>query len=124
MSFVVKIRELPTPERKLMSKVISVCKLILGNPATSERSFSTAQRLKTLFRSTMTEERFTSLTILNSSKERTIKHTRSVVDLQTNFPTITITEGEVLVSLTLLTSLIYSKYQPLLQFFKWLIPFC
>ena len=85
MSFVVKIRELPTPERKLMSKVISVCKLILGNPATSERSFSTAQRLKTLFRSTMTEERFTNLTILNSSEERTSKHTRSVVDLANEF---------------------------------------
>ena len=35
--------QLPTPERKLVSEVISVCKLILVNPATSEsveRSFS------------------------------------------------------------------------------------
>ena len=31
MSFVTKIRELPTPKRKLMSEVISVCKLILVN---------------------------------------------------------------------------------------------
>ena len=31
MSFVAKIRELPTPEIKLMSEVISVCKLILVN---------------------------------------------------------------------------------------------
>ena len=65
MSFKVKIRELPTPERKLISEVISVCKLILVNPATSasvERSFSTAQRLKTWFRSKMTQERFTNLT--------------------------------------------------------------
>ena len=50
MSSVVKIRELPTPERKLISQVTSVCKLILVNPAT---------RLKTWFRSTMTQERFT-----------------------------------------------------------------
>ena len=37
MFFVVKIRELPTPERKLMSEVISERKLILVNPATSAR---------------------------------------------------------------------------------------
>ena len=76
MSVVVEIRELPTPERKLMSEVnvISVCKLILVNPAISasvERSFSTAQRLKRWFRSTMTQERFTNLTALNSHKEQT-----------------------------------------------------
>ena len=63
MSFVVKIRELPSPERKLMSEVISVCKLIwliLVNPVASasvERSFSTAQGLETWFRSTTTQER-------------------------------------------------------------------
>ena len=85
MSFVVKIRELSTPERKLMSEVISVCKLILVNPATSERSFSTAQRLKIWFRSTMTQERFTNLTILNSHKERKSKHTRSLLDLANEF---------------------------------------
>ena len=33
---VAKIRELPTPERKLISEVISVCKLILVNPAASD----------------------------------------------------------------------------------------
>ena len=56
---VVKIKELPTPERKMMNEVISVCKLLLVNPATSasgERSFSTARRLKTWLRSTMTQE--------------------------------------------------------------------
>ena len=39
---VVKIKELPTPERKMINEVISVCKLLLVNPATSasgERSF-------------------------------------------------------------------------------------
>ena len=39
---VVKIKELPTPERKMINDVISVCKLLLVNPATSasgEKSF-------------------------------------------------------------------------------------
>ena len=42
---IVKIKELPTPERKMINEVISLCKLLLVNPATSasgERSFSTA----------------------------------------------------------------------------------
>ena len=71
-----------------MSEVILVCKLILVNPATSasvERSFSTAQRLKIWFRSTMKRERFTNLTILNRHEERTNKHTRSLVDLANEF---------------------------------------
>ena len=78
----------PTPERKLMSEVILVCKLILINPATSasvERPFSTTQRLKRWFRSTMTRERFTNLTILNRHKERTNKHPRPLVDLAYEF---------------------------------------
>ena len=55
---VVKIKQLPNPERKMINEVISVCKLLLVNPATSasgERSFSTARRLKTWLRSTMTK---------------------------------------------------------------------
>ena len=47
---IVKIKELLTPERKIINKVITVCKLILVKPATSaagERSYSTARRLKT-----------------------------------------------------------------------------
>ena len=32
---VVKIKELPTPEGKIINKVISVCRLILVNPATN-----------------------------------------------------------------------------------------
>ena len=46
-------------KRKMINEVIMVCKLIQVNPATSaagERSFSTAQRLKTWLRSTMTQE--------------------------------------------------------------------
>ena len=56
---VVKIKDLPTPERKIINEVILVCKLLLVNQATSasgERLFSTARRLKTWLRSTMTQE--------------------------------------------------------------------
>ena len=70
---VVKIKELPSSEGKIINKVISVCKLILVNPTTSasgERSFSTDRRLKTSFRSTMRQERFSNLTILNRYKEK------------------------------------------------------
>ena len=45
---VVKIKELPTPEGKIINKVISVCRLILVNPATNasgERSFSSENML-------------------------------------------------------------------------------
>ena len=54
---IVKIKELANPEREMIKEVIMLCKLILVNPATSaagERSFSTAQRLKTWLRSRMT----------------------------------------------------------------------
>ena len=47
---IVKIRELPNPEREMTKEVITLCKPILVNTATSaagERSFSTARRLKT-----------------------------------------------------------------------------
>ena len=50
MSSEVKIKDLPSPERKMINEVISVCKLILVNPATS----ASVERLKTWFRSTMT----------------------------------------------------------------------
>ena len=71
---IVKIKELLIPERKMITEVIKICKFILVNPATSaagERSFSTARRLKTWLRSTMTQDRFSNLTILNNHKERT-----------------------------------------------------
>ena len=56
---IVKIKELLTPERKMINEDIMVCKLILVDPATSaagERSFSTARRLKTWLCLTMTQE--------------------------------------------------------------------
>ena len=54
---IVKIKELANPEREMIKEVITLCKLILVNPATSaagERSLSTARRLKTWLRSRMT----------------------------------------------------------------------
>ena len=71
---IVKIKELPNPEREMIKEVITLCKLIVVNPATSaagERSFSTARRLKTWLRSRMNQERFSNLTVLNIRKERT-----------------------------------------------------
>ena len=67
---IVKIKELPNPEREMIKEVITLCKLILVNPATSaegERSFLTARRLKTWLRSRMNQERFSTgnLTVLN-----------------------------------------------------------
>ena len=56
---VLKIKELPTPERKMINEIISVCRLLLVNLATSasgERLFSTTRRLKTWLCSTMTQE--------------------------------------------------------------------
>ena len=45
---IVKIKELLTPERKMINEDIIVCKLILvATSAAGERSFSTARRLKT-----------------------------------------------------------------------------
>ena len=58
---IVKIKELPNPEREMIKEVIMSCKLILVNPATSaagERSFSTVRRLKTWLRSRMNQEQF------------------------------------------------------------------
>ena len=56
----VKIKELPNPEREMIKEVITLCKLILVNPATSaacERSLSPASRLKTWLRSRMNRTR-------------------------------------------------------------------
>ena len=61
-------------KKKMIPNFINICKLIIVNPATSftpERSFSTARRIKTWSRSTMTNERFNSLAILNTYKALT-----------------------------------------------------
>ena len=58
----------------------------IGESATSasgKRSFSTDRRLKTCFRSTMRQERFSNLTILNRYKEKPDR--LSVVDIANEF---------------------------------------
>ena len=53
-----------------------IIKLLLINPATTgfpEKSFSTARRLKSWLRSTMTIQRFNGLALLNVHKECTDK---------------------------------------------------
>ena len=74
----VKIKELNEAEKCMISEIITLCNLLLVNPATSgagERSFSSARRLKTRLGSTMTQTRFSNryLTILNTHKQRTDK---------------------------------------------------
>ena len=79
---IVKIKELPNPERQMIKEVITLC----INPATSaagERSFSTARRLKTGFHSRMNQERFSNLTVLNIHKERTDR--LSTIDIAKEF---------------------------------------
>ena len=70
------VKQLSESEKCMISEIITVCKLLLVNPATSaadERSFSSARRLQTWLRSTMTQLRFSNLTILNTHKQRTDK---------------------------------------------------
>ena len=83
---IVKSKELPKPEREMMKEVITLCKLILVNPATStagKRSFSTARRLRTWLRSRMNKERFSNLTVLKIHKERTDR--LSAIDIANEF---------------------------------------
>ena len=59
----------PEPEKKLIQKAQTICKLSAVNPATStadERSFSSARRLKTWLPSRMGD-----LVVLNGHKRRT-----------------------------------------------------
>ena len=69
-----KIKTCPESEKELIPNIMHVIKLLLINPATScspERSFSTARRLKSWLRSTMTSQRFNALALLNVHKECT-----------------------------------------------------
>ena len=59
-----KIKKLSEAEKCAITEIITLCKLLLVNPATSaagESSFSSARRLKTWLRSTMTRTRFSNL---------------------------------------------------------------
>jgi len=99
----------------MISEVFAANHPRLVNPATSaagERSFSTARRLKTWLRSTMTQERLSNLTILKSHKERTDR--LSLLDIANEFTDLNSKRSEILVSLKHLT---YSKYQPLSYYF-------
>ena len=62
-----------TPQHQhLICNVTTIILLVLTNGSTSaiaERSFSMARRMKTWFRSTMTQKRFNSLPVLNTHKE-------------------------------------------------------
>ena len=96
---ILKIKEFLT-QGNMISEVITICKLILVNPAISaagERSFSIARRLKTWLRSSMTQERFSNLAILNSHKDRTDR--LSLLDIANEFKNGTVTENEILVCL-------------------------
>ena len=67
------ILSLNVDERQFIDLVVTLCKLIHVNPATSasvERSFSAARRVKTWLRSKMTQACFTQLSILNTHKEK------------------------------------------------------
>ena len=71
-----KIKQLSEAEKCMITEIITLCKLLLVNPAISaagESSFSSARRLKTWLRSTMTQTRFSKLTILNTHQQRTNK---------------------------------------------------
>ena len=71
-----KIKQLSQAEKCMISEIITIWKLLLVNPATNlagKRSFSSAWRLITWLRSTMTQTRFSNLTIRNTHKQRTDK---------------------------------------------------
>lgn len=67
------VKALKPEQRCLISSVISICKLILVNPATTataEISFYLARRLLTWLRSKMGQKRFHNLAVLHFHKEQ------------------------------------------------------
>ena len=69
-----KIKTCPESEKELIPNIMRIIRLLLINTATScspERSFSTARRLKSWLRSTMTSQSFNGLALLNVHKECT-----------------------------------------------------
>ena len=84
MTFLAKIKQLSEAEKCMITEIITLCKLVTpSNSAAGERSFSSARRLKTWLRSTMTQTRFSNLTILNTHKQRTNKH--CLIDVANEF---------------------------------------
>ena len=81
-----EVKKLSSAERSLVSEVVTLCKLLAVNPATSassERLFSAARRVKTWLRSSMTQQRFSNLTLLNCHKQETEK--LNVIDIANTF---------------------------------------
>ena len=74
---IVKIKELPNPEREMIKEVITLCKLI------RKSSNLCSRMLKTWLRSRMNQERFSNLTVLNIHKERTDR--LSTIDIVNEF---------------------------------------
>ena len=69
-----KVQKLSEPQKMSIRSVITVINLLNVNPcssASAERSFSAARRKKTWMRSTITQKRLNSITILNVHKLRT-----------------------------------------------------
>ena len=70
------VKDLSPAQKHLISEVITICKLLLVNPATSatgERMFSMARRVKTWLRASMQQQRFNNIALLHCHKERTDK---------------------------------------------------
>ncbi|CAB4030796.1 zinc finger MYM-type 1-like [Paramuricea clavata] len=67
------VKNLDHNTQQMINEVLTICKLLLVNPATSatgERSFSTARRIKTWLRANMSQRRISHLAILNTHKIR------------------------------------------------------
>ena len=82
------IKALPSSKKLMIPTFTKLSELILVNPATSctaKRSFSTTQGLKTWLRSTMTNQRFNSLAILNAYKTFTDKLKLDLCKIGNNF---------------------------------------
>lgn len=68
------VKNLSIHERLAIYNVIKIVNLLHVNPCSSasgERTFSTARRIKTWLRARMSQERFNSVSILNTHKNRT-----------------------------------------------------
>lgn len=70
------VKNFSQAQKHLVSEVITICTLLLVNPATSatgERMFSMARRVKTWLRANMQQQRFNNISLLHCHKERTDK---------------------------------------------------
>lgn len=71
-----EMKLLEKPEKKFLSNICKICKILAVNPAssaTAERTFSLARRVKNWMRSSMLPMRFNSVSMLHFHKDRTDK---------------------------------------------------